>query len=1056
MKTKLGFAGKMAEMFSHSKLTPVIAVFSILIGIAAVYLTPKEEEPQISVPMIDIQITAPGFEAGEVEKKVTEPVERAIWGLDGVEYVYSASQAHGALITARFKVGEPMEPTLVKVHDQIMKIKSELPSNVGTPDVKSFSIDDVPFLALTFSSKTLSSFELRTLVAPLARELSSTPDLAKVEMKGGLKRSIRVIVNPQLLSQKGVSLLSVAEALKNNEAFYPVGKDWNSEKTYTVEVGGRISSVKDLEVMAIGQRGGRVVRLGEISKIIDGPEEMTRASFLFSRENGGAPENAVSIVFAKRKGTNVVELSKKLIERAGVFSKTLPASINMSPVRDYGSTANEKSKELIEHLLIATLSVAVLIALIMGLRASLVVAIAIPVTLALTLAIYYFLGYTLNRITLFALIFSIGILVDDAIVVVENIERHLKENPDFGIVKATMNAVSEVGNPTILATFTVIAAILPMAFVRGMMGPYMKPIPVGASLAMIISLFVAFVVTPWASIRILKHASHAPGEREALKESKLDQLYRKVMDQLLTQKKKSIQFGILIMVFFAISFSLIYFKSVKVKMLPFDNKSEFQVIVDYPTNTPLAKSILLSSKLSTEILKNPEVKKVQIFAGESAPFSFSGMVKHTYLRESENQVDFQILLSDKNDRKVSSHEIIESLRPSITAFGIENNAITKVLEIPPGPPVLATMIAEVYGPSREVREKVASEIEQIFKNEKSVVDLDSTNRELRERKFYLLDRMQGGLLGSNAISLAGLGKYIFSENRVALLNESSQPEEIGIDLSIDPSVRSSDHPFFGQSIPSFESGSVNASSLIQKPEIHRNPVFYRKNLKPVSYVMSELSGSEEAPVYGILKLAPQIKYPTQTAEVPWDTEQPTVKWDGEWFITYEVFRDLGGAFAVVILLIYFLVLGWFRSYLVPLVIMAPIPISLIGILPGHALLHGYFTATSMIGFIAGAGIIVRNSIILVDFIEHQIKSGMELKEAVISAGVLRFRPMLLTAAAVVVGSSIMLADPIFQGLAISLMFGEIAATVLSRFAVPILYYWFVGRIRKGVLYGNGK
>jgi multidrug efflux pump subunit AcrB len=651
------------------------------------------------------------------------------------------------------------------------------------------------------------------------------------------------------------------------------------------------------------------------------------------------------------------------------------------------------------------------------------------------------------------LIFSIGILVDDAIVVVENIERHMKENPDFGIVKATMNAVSEVGNPTILATFTVIAAILPMAFVQGMMGPYMKPIPVGASLAMIFSLIVAFVVTPWASIRILKH-DHSHKKDEVEKESKLDQLYRRLMNSLLTHRKKSIQFGLMTLVLFAISFSLLYFKAVKVKMLPFDNKNEFQVIVDFPTETSLAKSIHYSSELSQEILKNPEVLKVQTFVGESAPFSFSGMVKHTYLRQSDHQVDFQIVLSEKHDRKVSSHEIIESLRPAITLFGIKHGAVTKVLEIPPGPPVMATMIAEVYGPNREVREKVAAEIEQIFRNEKSVVDLDSTNRELRQRKFYLFDRMQAGLLGSNAASLAGLGSYVFSENRIALLNESAQPEEIGIDLSVDQSIRSGLNPFFGQSIPSFESGTVSASALLHRPEIHKNPVYYRKNLKPVSYVMSELSGSEEAPVYGILKLAPQIKYPTQTAEVPWDTVQPVVKWDGEWFITYEVFRDLGGAFAVVILLIYVLVLGWFRSYAVPLVIMAPIPISLIGILPGHALLNGYFTATSMIGFIAGAGIIVRNSIILVDFIEHQIKTGMELKEAVISAGVLRFRPMLLTAAAVVVGSSIMLADPIFQGLAISLMFGEIAATVLSRFAVPILYYWFVGKIRKGELYGN--
>lgn len=1056
MKNEIGFAGKLARAFAHSKLTPVIAVFSILVGVAAVVLTPKEEEPQISVPMIDIQIPVPGLEAAEVERKVTEPIERAIWGLDGVEYVYSASQAHGALVTARFKVGEPMEPSLVKVHDRIMKIRSELPKHAGQPTVKSFSIDDVPFLTLTFSSFNHSSYELRSLVAPLARELSSTPDLSRVELKGGQKRAIRVVVDPGKLHRLGVSLLSVSKALEENDAWVPAGKSWGADQDLQVEVGGRISSVSDLERIPIGQRGGRVVRLQDVARITDGPEELTRASLLFEKGKEGTPEAAVSIVFAKRKGTNVVDLARQLLNRAGRFSKQLPSGVKMTEVRNYGTTANEKSIELIEHLLIATLSVAALIALIMGFRASIVVAIAIPVTLALTLAIYYFLGYTLNRITLFALIFSIGILVDDAIVVVENIERHLHENPGLGIFKATLNAVSEVGNPTILATFTVIAAILPMAFVQGMMGPYMKPIPVGASIAMIFSLLVAFVVTPWASIRILKHESQGqkePGQKED-RESRLDRMYRRFMEGLLGSRRRSLGFGAVTVLLLLGSFSLLMLKSVKVKMLPFDNKNEFQVLVDYPPETPIRKSIEWSQELARGLLTHSEVRKVQIFAGESAPFSFSGMVKHSYLRQDPNLVDFQVVLSGKGDRKLSSHQIIESLRPVVMEFGLKHRAVTKVLEIPPGPPVMATMLAEVYGPNAESRQKVTRELEAIFRSEPSVVDLDTTNREVRQRRIYSLDRQQSGLLGAHATSVAGLGSLVFSESRIGLLNESTHPEEIGIDLSVDQVIRSSDRPFEGQSIPSFESGTVQAASLLQAPRVISNPVLYRKNLKPVSYVMSELSGSEEAPVYGMLKLAPKIQYPTQTAEVPWDTENPVIKWDGEWFITYEVFRDLGGAFAVVIVLIYVLVLGWFRSYLVPLVIMAPIPISLIGILPGHAMLGAYFTATSMIGFIAGAGIIVRNSIILVDFIEHQMKSGMDAKDAVISAGVLRFRPMLLTAAAVVVGSSVMLADPIFQGLAVSLMFGEIAATVLSRFAVPVLYYWFLGNIRKGQIHEN--
>lgn len=1046
-QNKMGFAGQLAQTFVHSKLTPVIAITSLLLGLMAVYLTPKEEEPQISVPMIDIRTGAPGYTAAEVERKVTEPIERAVWGLDGVEYVYSSSQPSGSLVTVRFKVGEPMEPSLVKIHHKLMTVRSELPSNVMSSEVKSFSIDDVPFLVLTFTSEKMSDFSLRSAVAPLARELSSTPDLSRVELLGGQKRAVRVIADPVRLQNHGISLLALTQALQSNDALAPAGKNWSSEKMMDVEVGGRLQSASDVANLAIGQRAGRVVSVKDVADVVDGPEELVRSSVLI--EKNKAPEKAVSVVFSKRKGTNVVTLSKDLLKRADTFMKDLPANekqdLKMSVVRDYGSTAEDKSNELIEHLLLATFSVSVLIALFMGIRASLVVATAIPVTLALTLAIYYFMGYTLNRVTLFALIFSIGILVDDAIVVVENIERHLKENVKDGLVKATIRAVSEVGNPTILATFTVIAAILPMAFVRGLMGPYMKPIPVGASFAMILSLFVAFIVTPWAAVKLLKvHTSH---NDEGEKISRLDRLYQKVMHALLQSKKSSLLFGAFTIVLLVLASSLVYFKSVKVKMLPFDNKQEFQVLVDYPTTTTLKQGEKWSQELALEILKNKEVEKVQVFAGEPSPYSFSGMVKHTFLRRADYQNDLQIVLTEKSHRSVSSHEIIESLRPVIKNFAQQKNAITKVLEIPPGPPVLATIMAEIYGPTRETRESAAQEIQTVFANEPSVVDLDTTLRLGRPRLFYEYNQMQGGVYGTKATELMMLGRLVFSENSVTTLADVNSPEEISVDLSLKNSARSGHEPFVGLRVPSFETGSVEVDRVLKKPVTLDQQVLYRKNLKPVSYVMSELSGSEEAPVYGILKLAPQIKYPLQTAEVPWNTNSTVVKWDGEWFITYEVFRDLGGAFAVVMVLIYILVLGWFRSFMVPLIIMAPIPISLIGILPGHAIMSSYFTATSMIGFIAGAGIIVRNSIILVDFIEHQLGLGMNLKEAVVSAGVLRFRPMLLTAAAVVVGSSVMLADPIFQGLAVSLIFGEVAATILSRFAVPVLYYWFVGHSR---------
>jgi multidrug efflux pump subunit AcrB len=1064
--SKDGFAGNLARIFVHSKLTPVIAIASIFLGIMAVWLTPKEEEPQISVPMIDIQIPVPGFEATEVERKVTEPIERAMWGLEGVEYIYSASQPHGSVVTVRFKVGESIEPSLVKVHHKLLTIRNELPPAALTPTVKSNSIDDVPFLVLTFSSEKRTGYELRSLIAPLARELSSTSDLSKVELLGGQKRAIRVIIDPHRLGKYGVSIGSVAQALIKNNALLPAGKTWGAEKIFDVEVGGRIASAEELGAMPVGQRAGRVVRIGDIAEIKDGPEEITRSSILVEKANnesagGSTPREAVSIVFAKRKGTNVVTLAKELLERAQLFmaansskssatnskaSQSMPSDVQMTVVRDYGATAADKSMELIEHLLIATLSVTILIAFAMGLRASIVVATAIPVTLALTLAIYYFMGYTLNRVTLFALIFSIGILVDDAIVVVENIERHLKLNHRLGIVRATIAAVAEVGNPTILATFTVIAAILPMAFVRGLMGPYMKPIPVGASLAMIVSLFVAFIVTPWAAVKILKSHNHIESEVEA--EGRMDQLYRKAMNGLLNSPWRSIGFGAVSVALLLAASALVYTKHVKVKMLPFDNKNEFQILVDYPTTTPLEKSRAMSVELAQSLLQNPSVIKVQVFAGEPAPFSFSGMVKHTFLRHNDYMNDIHIVLTDKSERKIASHKVIEALRPIIRNFEIEKSAVTKVLEIPPGPPVLSTMLAEVYGPDKTTRESVAKEVHEIFKHEPSVVDLDFSWRPGRPRLQYQYDLAKGGLVGANAESLAQFGHLIFSESPLLSLNEVQSPEDVTVDLSIASGVRSSTTPFVGQTLPSFESGVLQMSDALKEPVSLETETLMRKNLKPVSYVMSELSGEEEAPVYGIMKLEPQIKYQTQTAEVPWNTRVPVIKWDGEWFITYEVFRDLGGAFAVVMILIYVLVLGWFKSFSVPLIIMAPIPISLIGILPGHAIFGAYFTATSMIGFIAGAGIIVRNSIILIDFIEQQISEGMELQEAIISAGVLRFRPMLLTAAAVVVGSAVMLFDPIFQGLALSLMFGEIAATFLSRAAVPILYFWLVGHSRQ--------
>lgn len=1037
-----GFAGSLARNFLHSHLTPIIAVASLVLGIASVYLTPKEEEPQISVPMIDIRTNLPGYEAHEVEQKVTEVIEKAVWGLEGVEYVYSASSPHSSLVTVRFKVGEPVEPSLVKVHHKMMEVRSSLPQEASQPLVKSYSIDDVPFLVLTFQSSTRDDFSLRSVVSPLARDLAGTPDISRVDIYGGRKQSIRVVVDPARSSAAGVSILDVAHALKANHEGVLSGKNWGKDNVVSVEAGGLLSTAQDVARTGVGQRAGLVVRVGDVATVTDGPEERSRLSYVMDHTG---KSNAVSLSFAKRKGTNAAELSVDVMKRAERFASTLPSDIHMTVMRNYGQSAKDKSSELIEHLIIATISVGVLIAITMGLRASAVVSLTIPVTLALTLGIYYFMGYTLNRVTLFALIFSIGILVDDAIVVVENVERHLRESPHLSAAQATLRAVAEVGNPTILATFTVIAAILPMMFVRGLMGPYMKPIPVGASFAMILSLLVAFIVTPWAAVRLLKKHTHSE-----TKASKLDALYDKVMRTLLSKKKSALVFGGVTVFLLLASMGLIASKAVKVKMLPFDNKNEFQVLLDYPASTPLEKSSAESVLLAQELLKHPDVERVQIFAGESAPYSFSGLVKHTFLRAQDYKTDLQVVLKDKDHRKKKSHEIIEEIRPRIADFARSHNALSKVLEIPPGPPVMATLVAEVYGPDNLSREKAARTVQQIFAAEKSVVDLDYSWRPERDRRVYNFNVNGGALLGINASDASQASLLTFSETPIVSLAESNSPEIKTVDLSLAQSARSGASPFRGQTIATREAGTANLDQVFGNPQIKTFETLHRKNLKPVSYVVSELSGAEEAPVYGIMSLGPKIPFQLQTVDVPWNMDQPVVKWDGEWYITYEVFRDLGLAFAAVLVLIYVLVTGWFKSYAVPLVIMAPIPISLIGILPGHAAFGAYFTATSMIGFIAGAGIIVRNSIILVDFIEHQIEEGAELKEAVIQAGITRFRPMLLTAAAVVVGTAVILFDPIFQGLALSLMFGEVAATLISRIAVPVLYYWFIGKSRAAI------
>jgi len=760
-------------------------------------------------------------------------------------------------------------------------------------------------------------------------------------------------------------------------------------------------------------------------------------------------QNAVTISVAKRKGTNAIKIANEVLRTVAMAERSLiPSNLHLTITRNYGETAKEKSDELLFHMMIAILSVAALIWLAIGLRESAIVAIAIPVTLALTLAIFYFYGYTLNRITLFALIFSIGILVDDAIVVVENIVRHFRmpENQGRPIAEIAVEAVDEVGNPTILATFAVIAAILPMAFVRGLMGPYMRPIPVGASAAMLFSLMIAFMVTPWASLRLLKRekdgALHG-GENWTTR------MYRRAMTPLISRPLWRYGFLLLVVILLFGSLSLVGFKFVRVKMLPFDNKSEFQVVIDMSEGSTLEETAALTREIAEVIHAVPEVTHYQMYIGTAAPYNFNGLVRHYFLRRGPNVADIQVNLTPKGERKAQSHDVAKRVRPLIQPIAERYGASIKLAEVPPGPPVLQTLVAEIYGPDYLRQIEIARQVREIFRKTEGVVDVDWTVEDDQTQYRFVIDREKAALNGISAEQITATLRLALSGTHVGLLHAFREKEDVFIQLRLPRDERSSIRDLQAIQVRGRGENLVPLGELVRVEVRKADKSIYHKNLMPVVYVTGDVAGQEESPVYAILKMNQelgQLRLPEgytlkrYVASLPFATDSFSMKWNGEWHITYEVFRDLGLAFAAVLILIYILVVGWFQSFRTPIVIMAAIPFSLVGILPAHGLMGAFFTATSMIGFIAGAGIVVRNSIILVDFIELRLKQGMPLAEAVVDAGAVRFRPMMLTAAAVIVGASVILFDPIFQGLAISLMAGEVASLLLSRMTVPILYY----------------
>ncbi len=1045
-------AGGIASIFIESKLTLLLVIAAIALGGLSLTEIPREEEPQIIVPMIDIFTAMPGASAKEVEERVSTPLERILRNNTSVEYIYSTSQPGMSLITVRFRVGDKEDNAIVQTYKQIDGAADSLPPGASRPLLKVRSINDVPMMTITLTGSDYSVVQLRKIAEELDQQIKRVDNVAQTSIIGGEPRAVNIWFDSAKLASYGFTPESLAARLQTDNSRTTPGRFTSQGRNSMLQVGSFFSSANDLANTAIGSHGETPVYLRDVARVQDGGSDVQ--SYVLSGVGLGHANTeetpAVTIAISKRAGTNATTISGDIKARlSGLRDTLLPPDLEVNITRNYGETAKDKANELLLHLFLATLSVTLLIAFALGWREGGVVLVAIPVTLALTIAMFYFYGYTINRITLFALIFSIGILVDDAIVVVENIVRHFRmdENRERSFREVAIDAVDEVGNPTILATFAVIAAILPMAFVRGLMGPYMRPIPVGASSAMLFSLMVAFTVTPWAALKFL--GGRAAGHHDEA-EGNLTRRYRQLMGGLLDHNRNALMFLGIVVILLLLAVALVPLKAVKVKMLPFDNKSEFQVILNMPEGSSLEQTTAIAQQMGRRIAADPDVTDYQVYSGVAAPFNFNGLVRHYYLRGAPNQADIQVNLTPRSDRKAQSHDIAKRLRPALKEIADAASARIAVAEVPPGPPVQQTLVAEIYGPDAKKQIELASEIKSVFEHSHGVVDTDWFVA-APERQYDLhIDSAQAAIAGLTTQQIALNVADGVSGREIGLLHDARAREAVPIRLQLDRPLRSSLDAIRNMRLLNASGSAVSVGSLDSISQGTIEQQIQHKNLLPVVYVVGDVSGAAESPVYAIAKMKEEIakmrapdglsitQYSTQ---LPTDTQHYSLKWDGEWQITYEVFRDLGLAFAVVLVLIYILVVGWFKSFLTPLVIMAPIPLTLVGILPAHALMGAFFTATSMIGFIAGAGIIVRNSIILVDFIEVRRRDGLNLHEAVIDAGAVRFRPMLLTAGAVVLGSSVILSDPIFQGLAISLMAGEVASTLLSRLAIPVLYFY---------------
>jgi multidrug efflux pump subunit AcrB len=1059
MNNSLGVSGRIAAYFQSAQITPLLALVALLLGIFAVLVTPREEEPQINVTMANVLIPFPGAGVADVEQMVTTPAEQVLSQIAGIEHVMSVSRPGLAVITVQFKVGVPRTEALVRLYDTVQSNADWLPRGLGVldPIIKPKGIDDVPIVTLTLFSRNQATgdYDLERVAHSIEAELKRVPGTREVVSVGGPGRAVRVEIDPTRMASRGVTVSDLRGALQSANLGLPVGELLAGNHAVAVESGPFLKDAREVGDLVVSVQGGKPVFLQDVASVVDGPLPAARYVWHGVGGKGGGEFPAVTISITKKAGENAIDVADAVMQRVDALRNTvIPHDVEVVETRNYGATANDKAIKLIQKLLFATAAVVALVFIALGRREAAIVGSAVILTLTVTLFASWAWGFTLNRVSLFALIFSIGILVDDAIVVVENIHRHQQLYPGKSLVQIIPGAVDEVGGPTILATLTVIAALLPMAFVSGLMGPYMSPIPINASMGMLLSLAVAFVVTPWLArlwMRALPADAAGHGQPHGMS-ARLAPLFQRIFTPLLDARSGRRNRWLLaagVAALIGLSLLLPVLGLVQLKMLPFDNKSEFQVVVDMPAGTPVERTAAVLHDLGAHLATLPEVTHYQAYAGTAAPINFNGLVRQYYLRSGGEVGDLQVNLVDKQHRDEQSHAIATRVRPALQTIGQRHGANVKVVEVPPGPPVLSPLVAEIYGPEAEGRRQVAQAVRGVFAKTEGVVDIDDSSIADAPRALLVVDRRKAAMLGvSQQEIVSTLRAGLAGEATAYLHDQSKYPAAATIQL---PAEAHGDLDALLQlTVRNAQGKLVAIRELVTVSDAQREQPVFHKDLLPVNYVVADMAGAVDSPLYGMFKMRGDVAaiatpgggtLGERFISQPLDPYRGyTIKWDGEWQITYETFRDMGAAYAVGLILIYLLVVAQFGSYLTPLIIMAPIPLTIIGVMPGHALLGAQYTATSMIGMIALAGIIVRNSILLVDFINLQLREGMDFKQAVVNSATTRAQPILLTGAAAMLGAFFILDDPIFNGLAISLIFGILVSTLLTLVVIPLLYF----------------